>query len=70
MWEFKAKFGHWEVWKTPSKFLACYHYERIFVFTDTLKEAMEIAMEIATKGIGEEFKRELEIVNAEDLSNE
>ena len=55
MWEFKAKFGHWEVWKTPSKFLACYHYERIFVFsyhyerifvfTDTLKEAMEIAIE-------------------------
>ena len=42
MWEFKAKFGHWEVWKTPSKFLACYHYERIFVFTDTLKEAMEM----------------------------
>ena len=32
MWEFKAKFEHWEVWKTPSKFLACYHYERIFAF--------------------------------------
>ena len=50
MWEFKAKFGHWEVWKTPSKFLVCYHYERIFVFTDTLKEAMEIAMEMEEQG--------------------
>ena len=50
MWEFKAKFGHWEVWKTPSKFLACYHYERIFVFTDTLKEAMKIAIEMKDQG--------------------
>ncbi len=50
MWEFKAKFEHWEVRKTPSKFLACYHYERIFVFTDTLKEAMEIAKEMKEQG--------------------
>ena len=50
MWEFKAKFGHWEVWKTHSKFLACYHYERTFAFTDTLKEAMEIAIKMKDQG--------------------
>ena len=41
MWEFKAKFGHWEVWKTPSKFLACYHYENSYRNERTRERLMD-----------------------------
>lgn len=45
-WKFLKKYGVAEVWQTPTKYLACYHYGGIFVFTKTLEEANKIALEL------------------------
>lgn len=36
--------GPIEIWKTPNKYLACYHYLNLFEFVPTLEEAKEKAM--------------------------
>lgn len=36
--------SHWtgpELWKTPTKYLVCVRYERIFRFFDNLKDAQQ-----------------------------
>lgn len=38
-WEFLAKKGIWELWKTPTMFLVCYHYGRQCYFFSTKSEA-------------------------------
>lgn len=45
-WKFLKKYGVAEVWQTPTKYLACYHYGGIFVFAETLEEANKIALEL------------------------
>lgn len=36
-----------EVWKTPTRFLSCYKYGGVFVFSDSENEALEIAKELS-----------------------
>jgi hypothetical protein len=42
-WKFIARYGCWEVWKTPGKYLACIHYKGVYRYTKTLQEAINIA---------------------------
>ena len=35
-----------EVWKTPTKYLTCQHYLRIFGFSDTIDDAFKNVEEI------------------------
>jgi hypothetical protein len=39
-WDLLYKYGHIEVWKTPTKYLTCIKYETIFRFFDTLDESI------------------------------
>lgn len=43
-WMKIAQLGPIEIWKTPNKYLACYHYLKLFEFVPTLEEAKEKAM--------------------------
>lgn len=36
--------GPIEIWKTPTMYLACYHYLNLFEFVPTLEEAKKKAM--------------------------
>ena len=36
--------GSIEIWKTPTMYLACYHYLNLFKFAPTLEEAKKKAM--------------------------
>lgn len=46
-WNLILRFKCLEVWKTPTKYLACYPYGRVFFFTDTQEEAIQIIKEYA-----------------------
>lgn len=43
-WAKITQWGPIEIWKTPNKYLACYHYLNLFEFVPTLEEAKEKAM--------------------------
>lgn len=40
-WEYLSKKGIWELWKTPTMFLVCYHYGQQYYFFSTEREATE-----------------------------
>ena len=42
-WMKITQLGPIEIWKTPNKYLACYHYLNLFEFVPTLEEAKEKA---------------------------
>ena len=42
-WAKITQWGPIEIWKTPNKYLACYHYLNLFEFVPTLEEAKEKA---------------------------
>lgn len=46
IWKFITRIGFVEVWETHTRYLACYHYGRIFYFVDTKEEAIEVAKEL------------------------
>ena len=31
-WQFMTRKGVWELWKTPGRYLVCYHYKGIYKF--------------------------------------
>ena len=45
-WMKLAQKGPIEIWKTPTMYLACYHYLGIFEFTPTLDECKKKAEEL------------------------
>lgn len=48
-WELLYRFDYLEIWKTPTKYLTCYHYNREFYFVDSKDEALAIARELLNK---------------------
>ena len=42
-WVKITQLGPIEIWKTPNKYLACYHYLNLFEFVLTLEEAKDKA---------------------------
>lgn len=47
-WQFVAIIDRFiEIWRTPTKFLTCNKYCGIFVFSNSEKEALEIAKKLA-----------------------
>lgn len=40
-WEYLSKRGIWELWKTPTKFLVCYHYGLQYYFYENERDAQE-----------------------------
>lgn len=43
--------GPIEIWKTPTMYLACYHYLNLFEFTFTLEEAKKKAKLLYEKNV-------------------
>ena len=43
-WVKITQLGPIEIWKTPTMYLACYHYLNLFEFAPTLEEAKKKAM--------------------------
>ena len=40
-WELLYRFDFLEVWKTPTKYLVCYHYGQDFRFKESLNECLD-----------------------------
>ncbi len=51
-WAKITQWGPIEIWKTPNKYLACYHYLNLFEFVPTLEEAKEKAMLLYRENVG------------------
>lgn len=39
-WNLLKRLDFIEIWKTPTKYLTCAHYEGIFIFANTYSEAI------------------------------
>ena len=50
-WKLLRRYSFAEVWQTPTKYLACYHYGGIYVFAESFEEANNIALELLDKGV-------------------
>lgn len=53
-WVKITQWGPIEIWKTPNKYLACYHYLNLFEFVPTLEEAKEKAKLLYEKNVGKD----------------
>ena len=53
-WVKITQWGPIEIWKTPNKYLACYHYLNLFEFVPTLEEAKEKAKLFYEKNVGKD----------------
>lgn len=42
-WSLIKRYGFVEVWKTPTRFLACDHFNGWYRFTDSCEEAVKAA---------------------------
>lgn len=50
-WVKITQLGPIEIWKTPNKYLACYHYLNLFEFVSTLEKAKEKAKLLYEKNV-------------------
>lgn len=40
-WNLLKRLDFIEIWKTPTKYLTCAHYEGVFIFANTYNEAVQ-----------------------------
>ena len=45
-WQFLNRFEFVEVWRTPTRYLSCYHYGGIYHFCSSYEEALKVAKQI------------------------
>lgn len=45
-WKKLKNYDFIEVWKTPTKFLVCYKYKKVFKFCDTLDESIKLMIQL------------------------
>lgn len=57
-WEFLGWKGPVESWKTPTRWLACIHYDGIFRFVDSKTELEKVVQELLTSSQSETSQSE------------